>query len=249
MHPHTPVRAAILLGCALLVSVLLPREAAATKDYARKEEKDCSWCHLHEKGSGPRNERGREYEANGYRFGVESWSTDANRDKYLRANAAYLATWYGEALRLLDELEKDEELPGGKALVAGRRDRMKMFPKAWLRAAKGLLDKAERGIPDAAANAMDRFLVRLESQFPATDEGREAVRLLDDLVKKHPDEVTTARAREKVRLRLLEARLELGLGRRERGRELLAEVLADPLGAAFSDDVKEILAAEDDRGR
>ena len=165
----------LLTGAALLLA-LPPTPAHATKEYARKEQKDCSHCHISDKGSGPRNATGKEYEANGHRFGVESWSSDENRAKYLRAKAALMSTWYGEADRLFGELEDVETKPGGLALIDGTRRKFRMFPRTWLRSARKLLEKGSRGLPNALG-----FLVKLESQFPATDEGKEAVALLDDL--------------------------------------------------------------------
>ena len=52
----------------VLLAALPPSPARATKEYARNEGKDCSHCHISDKGSGPRNATGKEYEANGYRF-------------------------------------------------------------------------------------------------------------------------------------------------------------------------------------
>jgi len=230
MNRHRIVLAPTLLAAVLASLGALAEPAGATKEYARKEEKDCSHCHISDKGSGPRNGVGRQYEANGYRFGVKSWSNDANRDQYLRANSAYLATWYFEALRNLDAVEKSETLPGGLALAGGRKARMKMFPKAWLRAAKGILAK-KKASKRHRESALRKFLVRLESQFPASEQGKEATRILDELAGDPAlaSEVKDARAREKVRVIFLQAKTELGLGNRDKGRKLLESVKDDAL--------------------
>ena len=201
--------------------------AHATKEYARKEKKDCTFCHINDKGAGARNAKGREYEANGYKFGVKSWTNDVNLGAYLRANSAYAATWYTESLGVLTKLEKTEKLPGGLALIEGRKSRMKIFPRTWLRSAKKLLAKGKRGLP----NALNKFLVRLESQFPATDEGKEAIKLLDGLAKAKETKtaVDEARAREKLRVSYLEARTELALGNIEKGRKLLDSIRTNKL--------------------
>ncbi len=214
------------------------REAGATKQYARNEKKDCTYCHIHDKGSGPRNEKGREYEANGYRFGVKSWSADANKAAYLRARSALLATWYGETLRLLDELEKQEKLPGGLALIAGTRKKIAIFPRSWLRAAKTLLKKGDRGLPNALAK-----LVRLESQFPASKEGKEALKLLEGLAEDaaRKKRVAEARAVEQVRLDYLRGRTAHGLAEWDLARKLLAKVAADPRGKAVHKGCRELL--------
>ena len=233
----------LCLALASLAALAAP--AGATRDYARKEGQKCIHCHVSDEGSGPRNERGKEYEANGHRFGVESWSSDANSRKYLRARSALLATWYGESARLLDELEEVETLPGGLALIESSRGRFSIFRRTWLRAARKLLGKGSRGLPNAL-----KFLAKVESQFPGSKEAGAATKLLDGKAaddEKTAAAVEAARGRESVRLVLLAGRTEYQLGDFDRARELLDRVLADPLGAVFETDVREILAVIDAR--
>jgi len=237
--PLTSAALLCLLAGTALLAALPPTPAHATKEYARKEQKDCSHCHISDKGSGPRNATGKEYEANGHRFGVESWSSEENRAKYLRAKAALMSTWYGEADRLFDELAEAETKAGGLALVDGTRRKFQMFPRTWLRSAKKLLEKGARGVPNALG-----FLVKLESQFPATDEGREAVTLLDGLAAKDEsrDAVASARAEEAARLVFLRARTELELANFAEARALFAQVLEIEAAAPFHADVRQLLA-------
>jgi hypothetical protein len=244
--PRFPLAFVLFLGAAAALSAGdAARRAGATKEYARNEKKDCAHCHINHKGAGPRNERGREYEANGYRFGVKSWSSDANKERYLRARAALLSTWYGETWRLLDELEKEEKLPGGLALVEGTRRKVRIFPKAWLRAARKLLSKGDRGVP----NALEK-LVRLESQFPTSKEGKEAVKLLDGLAgdAKKRKLVDEARAVEKVRMVYLRGRTAHGLADWAKARELLGKVAKDPRGKPFLKGCRELLATVPEPG-
>lgn len=239
-------RAFVVAGGVLAAVAFLAPGAApafALQDYARQESKDCAFCHVSARGGGPRNEKGREYEANGHRFGVESWSSEANRKDWLRASSALVATWYAEADRILTALDKSEKLPGGRALVASARERYSMFPRTWLRAAKTLLAKGERGRPNAMA-----FFAKLESQFPATDEGREAVKLLDEAVAGSEKDAaaardaSAARAQEKVRGVVLRGRTEWDAGELDAARKLLNGVLADPLGTPYEPEIRELLA-------
>lgn len=226
------------LAAAAALTALAP-PAGATQEYAKREGKECSHCHVNEKGGGPRNANGREYEANGHVFGAKSWSSDGNRAKYLRACSALLATWYGEAARLLDELAKEEELPGGTALLGAARERYRMFPRTWLRSAKTLLGKGERGLPNAY-----QFCARLESQFPATDEGKEAIALLDAAAKDEEKAPLAAEARvaEKVRMLVLRGRTEWDQGNAEAARKLFDEALADPRGESYAKEIDDLLA-------
>ena len=230
-------------GVMLLVAVP-PRAALATKEYAQREQKDCSHCHISDKGSGPRNATGKEYEANGHRFGVASWSSDENKAKFLRAKAALMTTWYGEADRLLGDLETSETLPGGKALIEGTRKTFGLFPRTWLRSARKLLAKGSRGLPNALG-----FLTKLESQFPETDEGAEATELLDGLAAAEAsrEAVAAARAAEEARVRYLRARTELELGSFATARTLFRELLEDASAAAHHADVTQLLSEMPDR--
>ena len=234
--------ASLFVAFAVVIAgtLVAPREANAMKEYARKEGKDCAFCHVSDKGSGPRNAKGREYEANGHQFGVKSWSSDANEQKFLRASSAIVAQWYGEAAKLLEELSKEEKLPGGVALVEGTRERFKMFKGPWFRSAKKLLAMGDRGVPNALG-----FLTKLESQFPGTDEGKAAIQLLGDLAKdaKTKDATANARAAEKVRLAVLEGVTEFQLGRSDKAKALFEKALADPHGKEFEADLREALAA------
>jgi hypothetical protein len=228
-----------LVTAAALWLGLPARPAAATKDYARKEQKDCGHCHISDKGAGPRNERGKEYEANGHRFGIQSWTNAENKAKYLRARSALLATWYGESERRLAELSEEETLPGGLALIEGTRKKFSMFRRAWLRSAEKLLAKGRRGLPNALV-----FLTKLESQFKGTKEGDRAIELLDEMARDEGkrDAVAEARAVEAVRLEYLEGRTEAGLANYERARELLERVARDPRGKEHTEACREILA-------
>jgi hypothetical protein len=234
--------AACLAAAGAIAAIAPAPPALALADYAKREAKECGFCHVSPKGAGPRNAKGQEYEANGHRFGVQSWTDDANRAKYLRACSALLATWYAEADRLLAEVAKAEKLPGGLALVSATREKFAMFPRTWLRAAKTLLAKGERGVPNAMG-----FLARLESQFPGTDEGKEAARLLDEAVKgaekdaaraKAADE---ARAVERVRSLVLRGRTEWDQGDAAAARKLFDEALADPRGKAWEREISDLV--------
>jgi hypothetical protein len=225
-------------ACAFLVAA---PPAAAMQEYAKKEGKECSFCHLNPKGSGPRNAQGQEYEANGHRFGVKSWTTDENRRKFLRASSALVATWYAEADRILGELAKEETLPGGLALIDGTRERFRMFPRAWAGAARKLAAQEERGL----AKRLE-FLAKLESQFPGTDEGKDAAKALDELARDAAKgkSVEAARAAEKVRVLFLRGRMEWDLGEADAARATFAKVTADPLGKPFEAEIADLLAGK-----
>jgi hypothetical protein len=229
-----------LVAVAAAVGVLAsPREALATREFAKKEGKQCAYCHVSPKGGGPRNATGREYEANGYAFAVKNWSSDDNQQKYLRANSALIAKWYVEADRLLDELAKAEKSKGGLALVAAARDKYKAIPAAWMHDAKTSIMKGAPGVPDATLP-----LAKLESQFGKLDQGKESIRLLDRYAKDPAtkDAVDHARAVEKAHQVVLEGLTEYHLDHGDKAKELLQKALADPDAKDFQKDVEDALA-------
>lgn len=63
------VGSTVLAAFVLLASmVAAPRSASATPAYAGKEGKPCGYCHVNPAGGGPRNAKGKAYEANGHKF-------------------------------------------------------------------------------------------------------------------------------------------------------------------------------------
>jgi vacuolar-type H+-ATPase subunit E/Vma4 len=229
-----------LVVVAAAVGVLAsPREALATRVFAKKEGKACAFCHVNPKGGGPRNATGRDYEANGYAFAVKTWSSDENQQKYLRANSAIIAQWYAEADRVLDDLAKAEKEKAGVALIATARDKYKATPAAWMHDAKTWIMKGAPGVPTAATS-----LAKLESQFGKTAEGKEAIRLLDKYAKDPTtkDVADHARVVEKARGVVLEGVTEFHLNHMDKAKELLQKALADPDAKDFEKDVKETLA-------
>ncbi len=239
MNARTIAVVPLLVVAAALGVFVSPREALATREFAKKENKPCAFCHVSPRGGGPRNQTGRDYEANGYAFAVKTWSSDDNQQKYLRANSAVIAQWYAEADRVLDDLAKIEKAKAAGALMSAARDKYKTVPATWLHDAKTSIMKGAPGVPVAATS-----LAKLESQFPKTDQGKESIRLLDRYAKDPAtkDAAEHARAVEKARLVVLEGVTEFHLDHADKAKELLQKALADPDAKDFEKDVKDVLA-------
>jgi len=64
------VGASAALATAVLLAglVAVPRSATALPAYAQKEGKACGYCHVNPAGGGPRNAKGKQYQANGHKF-------------------------------------------------------------------------------------------------------------------------------------------------------------------------------------
>jgi hypothetical protein len=57
--------AGVITAAALVAA---PQQAQAKPQYAAKEGKPCGYCHVNPAGGGPRNARGKRYQANGHKF-------------------------------------------------------------------------------------------------------------------------------------------------------------------------------------
>jgi hypothetical protein len=53
---------------AVAALIAAPQQAQALPAYAAKEGKPCGYCHVNPAGGGPRNARGKQYQANGHTF-------------------------------------------------------------------------------------------------------------------------------------------------------------------------------------
>jgi len=64
------VGASAALATAVLLAglVAVPRSATALPAYSQKEGKACGYCHVNPAGGGPRNAKGKQYQANGHKF-------------------------------------------------------------------------------------------------------------------------------------------------------------------------------------
>ena len=60
---------ALIAGIAFAVLMIAaPENAHALPQYAAKEGKPCGYCHVNPAGGGPRNAKGKQYQANGHKF-------------------------------------------------------------------------------------------------------------------------------------------------------------------------------------
>jgi hypothetical protein len=62
----TPVLVATALAAPARALLSVSRDAVAKPEYAKKEGKECAYCHVKAGRGGPRNEKGLEYAKNGH---------------------------------------------------------------------------------------------------------------------------------------------------------------------------------------
>src|SRR5437867_4087978 len=118
------------------VAVAPVPDAAAKPEYAKKEGKECAFCHVNPKGGGPRNAKGDEYAKNGHKFATtgaaagpakgfgedNAFKTETNAKQYGFLLAAIQLEHWSDALKKISEGDKN----GAIALI---QDLLKKAPE------------------------------------------------------------------------------------------------------------------------
>lgn len=244
--PFTFVPAAFVVAVAAVVSVAVaPLPTAEAKDaFAKKEGKPCGYCHTNPRGGGPRNEKGNEYQRNGFKFATapagkgygedEAFKSQNNADRYEFARAALQNEHYLDAFRRLAELKlKEDKKSTGyqkalnlEAIVEGKgRD--------LLRAAKEAIEGGK------AADAADA-LARVELEFKGREAAKDVAARRADLVKLPGGKEADAKARIDApqRVRFLDARMKEVEGDTAAAQKILEEMLTKWPEGRFATDAK-----------
>lgn len=236
---------AFVAAAAIASVALAPAPTAEAKEaFSKKEGKPCSYCHTNPRGGGPRNEKGNEYQRNGFKFATapsgkgygedEAFRSQANADRYEFARAALQNEHYADAFRRLAELKlKEDKKSTGyqkalnlEAIVEGKgRD--------FLRAAK---DAIEAGNPADAADA----LARVELEFKGREPAKDVAARRAELVKLPGGKEADAKARLDApqRVRLLDARMKEVEGDSAAAIKILEEMLTKWPDGRFATDAK-----------
>lgn len=240
------VPAAVVLAAAAVVSVVLvpPPTAEAKPAYSQKEGKPCGFCHTNPRGGGPRNEKGEEYQRDGFKFAAapagkgygedEAFKSQVNADRYEFARAALQNEHYADAFRRLAELKLREDKKGTgyqkainlEAIVEGKgRD--------LVRAAKEAIQGGK------AAEAADA-LARVELEFKGRDAAKEVAARRAELLKLPGGKEADAKARIDApqRVRFLDARMKEVEGDDPAAMKILEDMLTKWPDGRFATDAK-----------
>jgi hypothetical protein len=234
-----PAAVALAAGLSLAVP---PKSADAKPEYAKKEGKDCAYCHVNPKGGGPRNAKGDEYAKNNHKFPPtpggfgedKAFSSEAVGKAYDLAQKAIELQHYADAARRLGELKSKEKKgsPGAQKLAAAE-GRLDGKGRDLVKAAK---DAIEGGKAQEAADAM----VRVETEFKGRDPSKEVAALRTSLLKlpggKEAD--AAAKAVEPQRLAYFDALMKDAEGNRAGALHVLNDLLAKFPDGPFATDAK-----------
>jgi hypothetical protein len=221
----------------------LPR-AEAKPEYARKEKKDCAFCHTSAKGGGARNAKGEEYAKNGHKFPPvaggfgedKAFANEANGKAFELVRKAIEIGHWSDAYRRLAALKPKEKKGPGAQLLMNTEAQVDGRGRDLVKAAK---DAMVAGKTTEAAEA----ILRLETEFKGREPAKEVSRLRADLVKmpggKEAD--LAAKPVEARRLLFLDALMKDAEGQRPAAIQVCQQLLEQGPEAPFSADAKKKL--------
>lgn len=234
-----PAAAALAAGLALAVPA---KPAEARPEYAKKEGKDCAYCHVNPKGSGPRNAKGDEYFKNGKKFPAplggfgedKAFSNEANGRNFDLVRKALECQHYPDAVRRLGELKsKEKKGTPGAMLLANTEAQLDGKGRDLVKAAK---EAIQSGKPQDAADAM----IRVESEFKGREPAKEVPALRASLLKLPggKEAETAAKAVELQRLAFYDAMMKEAEGNRVGALRIMNDLLAKFPEGPYATDAK-----------
>ena len=234
-----PAAVALAAGLSLAVP---PKPADAKPEYAKKEGKECAYCHVNPKGGGARTAKGDEYSKNNHKFPPtaptfgedKAFSSEANGKAFDLVQKALGFQHYADAARRLGELKsKEKKGSTGAQKLATTEGVLDGKGRDLVKAAK---DAIEGGKAQEAADA----IARVETEFKGRDPAKDVAALRTSLLKlpggKEAD--TAAKAIEPQRLAYFDALMKDAEGNRTGALHVLNDLLAKFPDGPFATDAK-----------
>lgn len=239
---RTPLLAATLaslLAAGLALSAA-PRAASAKPEYAKKENKECAYCHVNPRGGGARSEKGVEYEKNNHKFLVgggygedKAFASEANGKNFDLVRKAIAIEHWMDALKRLSDLKAREKKGPAAQLVMNTEASVDGKGRDLVKAAK---DAIVAGKVQDAADAM----VRVEAEFKGRDAAKDLTKVRTDLEKMPggKEAATAARAVEPQRVMWLDAQMKEAAGDTANAVRILNDLLTKFPAGPFATDAK-----------
>lgn len=240
-----PVVASAALAVAAIVSAAVaPVPTADAKPaYSQKEGKPCGFCHVSPRGGGPRNDKGGEYERNGFKFPAATgkgfgedlaFKTQGNADRFEFARAALQNEHYLDAFRRIAELKVKEDKKGaGYQKIVNLESIVEGKGRDLVRAAREAIEGGK------VADAADA-LARVEAEFKGREPAKDVAKWRTELVKLPGGKEADAKARLDApqRVRFLDARMKEVEGDEAAAKRILEEMLTKWPDGRFATDAK-----------
>ncbi len=221
------------------------RPAEARPEFARREAKQCGFCHVNPRGGGPRNRVGIGYARNDFRFpqitGDLRDFKGKDRDAMTRVRMMLAVQHIPAALKQLRRLEKTVRNGAAKRAVEAEIHGLDVKGTEILGRARLLLRKG-----DKTQEALELLLL-LDQDYKGLSVQEDAAADLKDL---HSDKATrpkikAEKAQQKARRLLLDARLLNREGKSKKARDLLHRIVEKHPDTRAAEDAEKMLNPPD----
>jgi len=230
----------------ILAGTLIPETPAlARPEFARREEKQCGFCHVNPRGGGPRNQVGIAYARNDFRFPETTGDLrdfkGKDRDAMTRVRMMLAVQHIPAALKQLRRLEKTVRDEAAKRAVKAEIHGLDVKGTEILGRARLLLRK-----PDKTDEAL-QLLLLLDQDYKGLSVQEDAAADLKDLRadKSKRPMIKAEKTQQKARRLLLDARLLKREGQSRKARELLHRIVEKHPDTRAAEDAENILNPPD----
>src|SRR5262245_39816498 len=235
--------AAATLVAAFLLGSAAP-DAHARPEYAKKEGKECSFCHVNPKGGGPRNAKGDEYAKNGHKFLAQgfgqdaAFSSEANGKAFDLVQKAISFEHWSDALTRIKDLKSKEKKGAAAQLLLNTEGQVD---------GKGrdLAKTAKESVTSGKAKEASEALLRVEVEFKGRDAAKDAPKIRSDVEKLAggKEALEAARTLETQRVAWLDAEMKEAAGDAAGAIRALTDLLAKFPDGPYATDAKTKLDA------
>ncbi len=218
--------------------------AEAKPEYAKKEGRECAYCHKNPKGAGPLNDMGDVYKKNKHSFPPEpkgfgeggAFSNEANAKLFEFVKKAIEFGHFPETFKRLTELKAKEKKPAGAQLLVNTERQTDAKGAELARLAR---DAVQGGrVPEAA-----EALIRAETEFKGREAAKDVVKVRVEFAKlvgaKEAD--TAARLVESQRMLWLDAQMREAEARKSEAIKALTDLCTKHPDGPFTADAKKKL--------
>lgn len=239
--------ALVVLPVSLVLAVIAKgpgHSAEARPEFAKKEGKECSYCHKSPKGGGPLNDMGDVYRKNKHSFppppkgfGEDgAFSSEANAKAYDVVKKIVEIGHFPESFKRLGELKAKEKKAAGAAVLLSLEKQLDGKGTDLARTAR---DSVQGGKLAEAAEA----LLRVETEFKGRDAAKDIAKIRADFAKMAGAVEADAAARlvEPQRMLWLDACVRESDAMKSEAIKALTDLLTKSPDGPFSADAKKKL--------
>lgn len=241
---HRLLAALVVVPASLVAAALFDGPggvAHARPEFAKKEGKECAYCHKSPKGGGPLNDTGEVYRKNKHSFPPEpkgfgpdgAFSSENNAKAFALLQQIVAIPHYPELFKRLGDLKPKEKRAAGAAAIATLEKDADAKGTELARTAR---DSVQGGkVPEAA-----EALIRVETEFKGREAAKDIGKLRADFAKLAgaADADKTAKLVEAQRVMWLDAQVRALESRKSEALKILGDLATKYPDGPFTADAK-----------